>query len=95
MPRRLLSLLTSATLLASACATTTPAWTEPPAGADWERNGKVEGIRETVEARLSPEEFASAAASLDAAIDVLRRNGRLGGDCHKRNPLLKWMYRGI
>jgi hypothetical protein len=53
------------------------------------------GIRETVEARLSPQEFASAAASLDAAIDVFRRNGRIGGDRHKRNPLLRWMYRGV
>ena len=32
---------------------------------------------------------------LDAAIDVLRKNGRLGGDPHKRNALLKWFYRGV
>jgi hypothetical protein len=35
------------------------------------------------------------AGALDAAIEVLRKNGRLGGDGHKRNALLKWLYRGV
>jgi len=53
------------------------------------------GIRETVEAQLSADEFAAAARSLDAAGTILRLNGRVGGDRHKRNALSKWMYRGV
>jgi hypothetical protein len=26
---------------------------------------------------------------------VFKRNGRLAGDSHQRNALLKWMYRGV
>jgi hypothetical protein len=54
-----------------------------------------EGIHETVAPILSPEELEVATRSLEAAIEVFRRNGRLGGDRHKRNALWKWMYRGV
>jgi hypothetical protein len=53
------------------------------------------GIREMVQARLTGDEFAAAAHSLDAAGTILKRNGRVGGDRHKRNALSKWMYRGV
>ncbi len=53
------------------------------------------GIREAVAPMLSPEELEVAARSLEAAIEVFKRNGRLGGDRHKRNALWKWMYRGV
>jgi hypothetical protein len=54
-----------------------------------------EGIRATAIVKLEPGERAVAERSLDAAMDVLRRNGRIGGDQHKRSALLKWMYRGV
>ena len=53
------------------------------------------GIREAVGPMLTPDELESAGQSLDAACAVFKRNGRLGGDRHKRNALLKWMYRGV
>jgi len=53
------------------------------------------GIRETVETYLAGDELIAAGRSLDAAGAVFARNGRLGGDRHKRNALLKWMYRGV
>ena len=53
------------------------------------------GIRGTLETQLDPDEFAAAAHSLDAAAAVFKRNGRVAGDSHKRNALLKWMYRGV
>lgn len=53
------------------------------------------GIREQLEPVLSPDEFAAAARSLDAAAAILNRNGRVGGDRHHRNALLKWMYKGV
>jgi hypothetical protein len=34
-------------------------------------------------------------AAMDAAIGVLRKNGRLAGDMHGRNALLKWLYKGV
>jgi hypothetical protein len=52
-------------------------------------------IRDTVEPHLGRDEFAVAERSLDAAQTILRNNGRLGGDPHKRNALLKWLYRGV
>jgi hypothetical protein len=54
-----------------------------------------EGIRETVAPMLSTEELEVATRSLEAAIEVFKRNSRLGGDRHKRNALWKWMYRGV
>ena len=53
------------------------------------------GIRDTVEPQLGRDEFAVAERSLDAAQTILRNNGRLGGDRHKRNALRKWLYRGV
>jgi hypothetical protein len=53
------------------------------------------GIRDTVEPHLNRDEFAVAERSLDAAQIILRNNGRLGGDGHKRNALRKWLYRGV
>lgn len=55
----------------------------------------LEGIRETVAQRLSPEVQALAGRSIDAAAEVFRKNGRIGGDTHKRNALLRWLYRGV
>jgi hypothetical protein len=48
-----------------------------------------------IEPQLSSDELAAATRYLDAAAAVLNRNGRVGGDRHKRNALLKWMYRGV
>ena len=53
------------------------------------------GMREALEPVLSPDELAAAKRPLDAAAVVFKRNGRLAGDSHKRNALLKWMYRGV
>ena len=53
------------------------------------------GIREQVEPQLNADELAAATRSLDAAAAVFNRNGRVAGDRHKRNALLKWMYRGV
>jgi hypothetical protein len=52
-------------------------------------------IGETIAPDLSPDELTSATRSLGAAAAVFRGNGRVGGDTHKRNALLKWMYRGV
>ncbi len=48
-----------------------------------------------IEPQLGSDELAAATRYLDAAAAVLNRNGRVGGDRHKRNALLKWMYRGV
>jgi hypothetical protein len=53
------------------------------------------GIRRGVEPQLGPDEMALATRALDAAIVIFGKNGRLGGDGHKRNALLKWLYRGV
>ena len=54
-----------------------------------------EGLRKTVGPRLGHDELAVMDRSLDAAIAVFKKNGRLAGDSHKRNALLKWLYRGV
>jgi len=61
----------------------------------WDAVPVCEAIRDVVGKRLSDEESAVAGRSLDAASAVLRKNGRVGGDGHKRNALLKWLYRGV
>lgn len=61
----------------------------------WHVVSVCEAVREIVGGRLPAEESAPAGRSLDAAIAVFRRNGRIGGDPHKRNALLKWLYRGV
>ena len=52
-------------------------------------------MREAVAPHLAADELAAATASLNAAAAVFRRNGRVGGDRHKRNAFLKWFYRGV
>ncbi len=54
-----------------------------------------EGMRSAVEPHLSADEMEVAARALDGAAAVFRRNGRLGGDPHKRNTFLEWIYRGV
>lgn len=61
----------------------------------WDVVALCQGIRETAAPKLGDEEAAAMGRSLDAAVEVLRKNGRLGGDPHKRNALLKWLYRGV
>jgi hypothetical protein len=53
-----------------------------------------EGIR-VATTRLGPAEADARDHSLDAAVAVFRKNGRLAGDRHKRNALLRWLYRGV
>ena len=53
-----------------------------------------EGIR-VATTRLGPGEADARDRALDAAITVFRKNGRLAGDRHKRNALLRWLYRGV
>jgi hypothetical protein len=53
------------------------------------------GIRNNVAAQLGPDDLAVATRSLDAAIAILGRTSRLGGDGHKRNALWKWLYKGV
>jgi hypothetical protein len=54
-----------------------------------------EGIRTALAPDLTEDELASVSRAIDDATTVLRRNGRLGGDRHKRRALFKWMYRGV
>jgi hypothetical protein len=61
----------------------------------WDAAAVAKGMREVVGARLTAAESAVAGAALQAAIEVLQKNGRLGGDPHKRNALLRWFYRGV
>jgi hypothetical protein len=61
----------------------------------WDVVALCEGIRETAKPQLGGDEAAAMGRALDAAVEVLRKNGRLGGDGHKRNALLKWLYRGV
>ena len=53
------------------------------------------GIRDKIAAQLGPDDLAVATRSLDAAIAILGRTSRLGGDGHKRNALWKWLYKGV
>ena len=55
----------------------------------------VEAVREIASPRLGPDERELADRALDATVEVLRKNGRVGGDSHKRNALLRWLYRGV
>ncbi len=54
-----------------------------------------DALRDSVSPRLAPEEREVAARSIDAAAQIFRKNGRLSGDPHKRNALLRWLYRGV
>jgi hypothetical protein len=58
-------------------------------------NALCDGIAVATEPLLAPDEAACAARSLEPATEIFKRNSRIGGDRHKRNPLWKWMYRGV
>jgi hypothetical protein len=61
----------------------------------WDLSELCMAIRDVAARRVEPEAAAAVTEAMDAAIAVLRKNGRLGGDGHKRNALFKWLYRGI
>jgi hypothetical protein len=61
----------------------------------WDVVALCEGIREAAAPTLGGDEAKAMGRTLDAGVEVLRKNGRLGGDPHKRNALLKWLYRGV
>ena len=61
----------------------------------WDIVALCEGIREAAAPMLGNDEAKAMGRTLDAGVEVLRKNGRLGGDPHKRNALLKWLYRGV
>jgi hypothetical protein len=53
------------------------------------------GIAEPLESILDKADLEASKPALEAAVAMLRRNGRVGGDRHHRNAFLKWMYRGV
>ncbi len=53
-----------------------------------------EGLRVALASILAPAELATAAAALDAAIEVYRWHRRLAGDARKKNALLQFLYKG-
>lgn len=61
----------------------------------WDIAALCEGVREVATPKFADEEAALIGRTVDAAVAVLRKNGRLGGDPHKRNALFKWLYRGV
>ncbi len=61
----------------------------------WDVAAVCDGIRGAAASRLADDEANAMAGAIDGAATVLRKNGRLGGDGHKRNALLKWLYRGV
>jgi hypothetical protein len=61
----------------------------------WDIAAVCEGLRKAVAPTFGPDELAVMDRSLGAAIAVFKKNGRLAGDSHKRNALLKWLYRGV
>jgi hypothetical protein len=61
----------------------------------WDIAALCEGVREVATPKFGDAEAAAIGRALDAAVAVLRKNGRLGGDPHKRNALFKWLYRGV
>jgi hypothetical protein len=54
----------------------------------------VNGSRVVLDATLPPAAAVHSNAAIDAAIEVLRWNRRLGGDARKRNRLLAAIYKG-
>jgi hypothetical protein len=61
----------------------------------WDLAAFCAGIRDVASSRVEPDAAASVARAVGAAVEVLRKNGRLGGDGHKRDALLQWLYRGV
>ena len=53
-----------------------------------------EGLRAALPSVLAPGELPSAAAALDAAIEVYRWHRRLAGDARKKNAFLQFLYKG-
>jgi hypothetical protein len=61
----------------------------------WDLSVLCMAIRDVAARRVGADAAGAVTEAMDAAIAVLRKNGRLGGDGHKRNALLKWLYRGV
>jgi hypothetical protein len=61
----------------------------------WDLAALCGAIKEVATSRLDEGAAAAMNAAMDAAIGVLRKNGRLAGDMHGRNALLKWLYKGV
>ncbi len=61
----------------------------------WDMAAVCTAAKDVVGRRLDGDAADSAMRALDAAIESLRKNGRLAGDGHRRNALLKWLYRGV
>lgn len=53
-----------------------------------------EGLRRAASSVVEPAAQASIDAAIDQAIAVFKWNRRLAGDARKRNPLMKYIYRG-
>jgi hypothetical protein len=53
------------------------------------------GIGKAAATRLDAVELEAATRALETATSILVRNSRIAGDRRKRNPLWKWMYRGV
>ena len=61
----------------------------------WDLAAVCAAIRDAAAPRLDEPAAASMTRTMNAAIAVLRKNGRLGGDGHKRDALLEWLYKGV
>jgi hypothetical protein len=57
--------------------------------------GICEGLRAAVRGVLPEDELVPASSALDAAVDALRRHGKLSGDAKKRNRLASAIYKGV
>ena len=57
--------------------------------------GICEGLRAAVRGVLPEEELAPASSALDAAVDALRRHGKLAGDAKKRGRVASALYKGV
>ncbi len=53
-----------------------------------------EGLRRASEIVVAPGERAPLDMAIDAAIDVFRHHRRIGGDARRRNPILRFLYKG-
>lgn len=54
----------------------------------------AEGLRTASEAVLAPGERAFLDAGIDEAVRVFRWHRRIAGDARKRNPILRFIYKG-
>jgi len=53
-----------------------------------------EGLRDAFPGVLTPAEFPSAGAALDAAIKAYRWHRRIAGDARRKNAFLQFLYKG-